>query len=151
MFKTQTLHIISVLFKQFKSTLIVNGEWIMKEAKQMFNNKKVLIMGLGIKGGGVASAKFAYEHGAKITITDLQNENYLKSSINELTEISKNLILGEHRLKDFEEHDIIIKNPGIKYTNKFIQHAIKHEKKIETPISLFTKFYKSLILPRWNK
>jgi len=113
----------------------------MEKAWQIFNNKKVLIMGLGTKGGGVSSTKFARKYGAEITITDLHDENYLKSSLNELSEIPKKLVLGKHDIKDFENHDIIIKNPGIKYSNKFIQHTIKHDKVIETPISLFTKLY----------
>jgi len=109
--------------------------------EQFFNNKKVLIMGLGTKGGGLASARFAYKYGASVTITDLQNTDYLKETIEQLTDIPKTLILGQHRLEDFESHDIIIKNPGIRYDNVYIQHALKYSKIIETPISLFTKFY----------
>ncbi len=113
----------------------------MEKARELFQNKKVLIMGLGTKGGGVASAKFAYKHGAFVTITDLQEAEYLHLSLKELSGIPEKLVLGEHRLVDFETHDIIIKNPGIKYSNKYLQHAIAHNKAIETPISLFLKFY----------
>jgi len=114
----------------------------MEKAKKIFDNKKVLIMGLGTKGGGVASAKFAYKYGASITITDLNSKKYLKNSLDELSTTPKVLVLDRHRFQDFENHDIIIKNPGIKYSNKYIQHALKHKKKIETPISLFTKLHK---------
>jgi UDP-N-acetylmuramoylalanine--D-glutamate ligase len=98
-------------------------------------------MGLGTKGGGVVSAKFAHKHGAEVTITDMQPEARLKESLDQLTLVPKKLILGQHRLEDFENHDIIIKNPGIKCTNKYLRHAIKHNKQIETPISLFLKLY----------
>lgn len=108
---------------------------------QYFTNKKVLIMGLGTKGGGVASAKFAHKHGAFITITDLHDAEYLKDSLFELEGLPKSLVLNQHRFEDFENNDIIIKNPGIKYENKYLQHALKHNKQIETPISLFNKFY----------
>lgn len=98
-------------------------------------------MGLGTKGGGVASAKFAHKHGAFITITDLHDAEYLKDSLLELKDLPISLVLNQHRFEDFENNDIIIKNPGIKYENKYLQHALKHNKPIETPISLFNKFY----------
>ena len=36
-------------------------------------NKKVLLMGLGVLGGGVATARWLLEQGAALTITDIKN------------------------------------------------------------------------------
>ncbi|MCK5029415.1 MAG: UDP-N-acetylmuramoyl-L-alanine--D-glutamate ligase [Bacteroidales bacterium] len=96
-------------------------------------------MGLGTKGGGIESAKFAYEHGAKITITDLKDEESLKESLKLIHEIPKALVLGEHKESDFQQHDIIIKNPGIKDSNKYIQIALKNNKTVECPIGIFSE------------
>ncbi|MDD2678150.1 MAG: hypothetical protein PHN95_01925, partial [Candidatus Pacebacteria bacterium] len=44
-------------------------------------NKKVLLMGLGILGGGVATSRWLVKHGAKLTITDLKKRKDLQSSL----------------------------------------------------------------------
>ena len=38
--------------------------------KSDFKDKKILIMGLGLNGGGLEAAKFFYKLGGKITVTD---------------------------------------------------------------------------------
>ena len=40
-------------------------------------NKKVLIMGLGLHGGGVGTAKFLVSQGADVLVTDLKSKRYL--------------------------------------------------------------------------
>lgn len=111
----------------------------MIKSKKDFKDKKVLIMGLGTKGGGVESVRFAYENGAKITITDLKNEEQLKDSLELIQDIPKNLTLGEHKESDFINHDIIIKNPGIKDSNKFIQIAQENNNVVECPIGIYSE------------
>lgn len=103
------------------------------------SNKKVLIMGLGTKGGGVGSCIYAYNQGAIVTVTDLQPEDKLIDSIKEITHCKPKLVLGQHRLKDFAENDIIIKNPGIRNTNPFLQKALETGKTVTTPIGIFSE------------
>jgi len=43
-----------------------------------FDNKKVLIMGLGLNGGGVGTCKFLARNGAKLIVTDLKKKEELK-------------------------------------------------------------------------
>ena len=45
---------------------------------------KVLIMGLGLHGGGLESARFLLKRGAELTITDLRDEQTLAPSIEQL-------------------------------------------------------------------
>ena len=92
----------------------------MIKSAEDFRGKKVLIMGLGTKGGGVGSVKFAHKHGAEIAITDLNNENFLSESLKEIEHIPKKLVLGKHCEKDFVINDIVIKNPGIKDDNPYL-------------------------------
>ena len=41
--------------------------------------KKILIHGLGLNGGGIESARFFLRHGYFVTITDLKDKNRLAS------------------------------------------------------------------------
>ena len=45
--------------------------------KQFFKNKKVLIMGLGLHGGGVGVVKFFCKQGADVLVTDLKTKEQL--------------------------------------------------------------------------
>jgi len=51
-------------------------------------DKKVLLVGLGILGGGVATAKWLYEQGAVLTVTDLKDAEYLKNSLAKLKDLN---------------------------------------------------------------
>ena len=46
---------------------------------------KVTVMGLGLNGGGLASARYFANHGAQVTVTDLRAEALLKDSIEKLS------------------------------------------------------------------
>ncbi len=114
----------------------------MIKSAEDFRGKKVLIMGLGTKGGGVGSVKFAYKHGAKITVTDLNDKQYLKESLKEIEGIPKKLVLGKHSENDFVTHDIIIKNPAIKDNNHYLQLAAENAVIIDSPIGIFSEINK---------
>jgi len=105
-------------------------------------NKKVLQVGLGILGGGVATARFLVEKGAILTITDLKDEKYLEPSIDKIKDIKNDIkfVLGEHKEKDFLDNDIIVINPDVSIYNKYIEIAKKAGKQIENELSLFYKF-----------
>ena len=104
-------------------------------------NKKILIQGLGINGGGLGSALFFLENGFDITITDLKRSEELKNSIKKLIPYKNkiNYVLGEHREKDFINADIIVKGPGIPYTNKFIKIALNSGVNITSDLEIFFK------------
>jgi UDP-N-acetylmuramoylalanine--D-glutamate ligase len=54
-------------------------------------NKKILLMGLGILGGGVNTAKWLVKNGAKLTITDLKTSDKLKPSLAQLKHCGKKI------------------------------------------------------------
>ena len=54
-------------------------------------NKKILVMGLGLLGGGIATTKWLVLHGANVTVTDLRSRGELKDSINKLGAATKKL------------------------------------------------------------
>lgn len=105
--------------------------------------KNVTIMGLGLHGGGEACVRFFVRYGANVTVTDLKSEAELEKSLVSLrTDKTINqkqirYVLGEHRIEDFENADVVIKNPGVKFEdNKYLAVA----KNIETDLSLFLHF-----------
>lgn len=112
-------------------------------------DKKVTIMGLGLNGGGEASARFFAKHGAFLTITDMKNEAQLQTTLDSLRndpEIEQSRIkyvLGKHVIEDFSEADVVIKNPGVKFDNNMYLAAAKN---IETDISIFLRFTKAPII-----
>ncbi len=99
-------------------------------------------MGLGILGGGIATAEWLIEQGAILTITDLKDEDYLKASLEKLKEFKDQIkyVLGEHRAEDFLANDIIVINPDVSKDNKFVKLAIENGKQIENELTLFYKF-----------
>jgi UDP-N-acetylmuramoylalanine--D-glutamate ligase len=99
----------------------------------ILKNKKCLVMGLGLHGGGLASTKYLHSQGAKVKVTDLRSKHELRKSLVELEGLDIEYTLGKHLDKDFLEADIIIKNPGVPRSSKYLQMA----KQIETDISLF--------------
>lgn len=110
--------------------------------KTFFRGKKITMMGLGLLGRGINVAKFLLKHGAILTITDLKPKEKLLSSIEELKEYEKQItyVLGEHRLEDFRNCDMVIKAAGVPLDTPFIEEAHKNGVPVEMDASLFTKF-----------
>jgi len=113
------------------------------EPKKLLKDKKVLVMGLGLLGGGVATSKWLIKHGAKVTVTDSKTAAELESSLKQFTPSEKkNLILslGGHRDADFLENDFIIINPAVPKESPYIAIAKKAGKNIENDASFFFRF-----------
>jgi UDP-N-acetylmuramoylalanine--D-glutamate ligase len=101
---------------------------------------KALIMGLGLHGGGLESARYLAGHGAELTVTDLRDEKPLAPSIEKLKAagISARYVLGRHDIEDFENADLVIKNPGVRPDSPYLQAALNRGfARVETDISLF--------------
>lgn len=96
---------------------------------------KVLVMGLGLHGGGLESAKYMLRRGAEVTVTDLRDENTLAPSLEKLNQVSSSIryVLGRHEIQDFADADMVIKNPGVPRDSGYLQAA----RRIETDLSLF--------------
>lgn len=102
------------------------------------SNKTVLLMGLGLNGGGLGAALYLAPRVKKLIITDLKTEDELKPSLDQLKQF-KNIqyTLGQHRIEDFVNSDIVFKGAGIKLTNQYIKAAIENNVIIETDIGYF--------------
>ena len=114
--------------------------------KGIFKNKKVLVMGLGLHGGGVGSAKFFCKQGADVLVTDLKTEEQLKESLEKLKGLKIKFSLDGHKEDDFLWADLIIKNPDVPATSPYLEIARKNDIAIETDISLFFKLSQAFII-----
>ncbi|MCL2374198.1 MAG: UDP-N-acetylmuramoyl-L-alanine--D-glutamate ligase [Treponema sp.] len=98
-----------------------------------FSGMNVLVMGLGLHGGGAESARHLAGLGANVTVTDLRDERILAPSIEKLESFKIRYVLGRHEMADFQNADIVIKNPGVRPDSPYLKSA----RRIETDISLF--------------
>ena len=115
--------------------------------EDFFSGKRVLVMGLGRFGGGVDAAKFAYQAGAKVTVTDLATAEQLSDSVRQLEEFSNiEYHLGSHDPADFEQADIIVVNPAIPNDNEFVGLARRENKFVTSQINIFFELCPATII-----
>jgi UDP-N-acetylmuramoylalanine--D-glutamate ligase len=103
-----------------------------------YNGMKVTVMGLGLNGGGLESARYLALRGAECTVTDMKDKSALGPSIEKLESIAGphkpfRYVLGQHEMVDFKNADMVIKNPGVRPDSPYLAAA----RNIETDISLF--------------
>ncbi len=107
--------------------------------ESLFKNKRITVFGLGLNMGGVGTVAYLASHGAReIIVTDIKSPEELAPSMKKLA-LYKNItyVLGQHRPEDFTRVDMVIKNPGIPWTNEYIQLAKSHHIPVEMDSSLF--------------
>ena len=117
--------------------------------EEFFNNKRVLVVILGIYGGGAQTAKWLFHHGAKVTITDMRTEEELENAMKLFTPEEKKgirFVLGGQNEEDFATHDIIVLGPGVPEDSPFLAVALKAGKQIENDASLFFRFVKNPVI-----
>lgn len=86
--------------------------WLIKFKKD-FKNKKVLVMGLGLLGRGLADAGFLSQIGAQVKVTDLKTPKELKASLRKLRKLPIKFTLGRHKKEDVVSSDFILRNPAV--------------------------------------
>lgn len=98
-----------------------------------FNYKKVLVLGLA--KSGLATAEVLYRNNISIIVNDLSaKEN--DPNVESLKSKGIEVVLGSHPIEMLSEVDLIVKNPGIPYSNNLLSEAIKRNIPIITEIEL---------------
>jgi len=115
-----------------------------------FKGKRILVMGLGLHGGAVSVVKWLLKHDVELTITDLKTKKELKKSLDIINKIKgfKDIqyTLGKHKLKDFENQDLIIQNPGVPKDSKYILRARKNSIPVINEALMFFGLYPSKVI-----
>jgi len=107
---------------------------------EKFKGKKITVMGLGILGRGLGYTKFLAECGADLISTDLKNKEQLATSLKALDKFPNiKFVLGEHRLEDFRDRDMIIKAAGVPLDSIYIEESKENNIPVKMDVSLFTK------------
>ena len=101
-----------------------------------------LVMGLGFHGGGVETVRYLIRMGAEVRCTDLNSKEVIRPSIEALSNLDVQYVLGEHRQEDFDWADIIVKNPAVPLSSPWIAGR----NNVETDLSLFLRHCKSPVL-----
>ncbi len=97
-------------------------------------------MGLGLLGRGIGVAQFLAEQGADLLVTDLKTASELKNSIQKLKSFSNiKFVLGEHRLSDFQNCDLVIRAANAPLNSPYLAAARAAGVPIEQDASLFAK------------
>lgn len=100
-------------------------------------DKRVLVMGLGVHGGGLGVAQWLVRQGAAVTVTDLKTADALRPSLDALRGLPIEYVLGEHREQDFLNSDLIVRNPGVPRESPWLQLAQEHGVPVEMEMGLF--------------
>jgi len=98
------------------------------------------MLGLGLLGRGLNDAKFLAECGADLIITDLKTKEQLEPTLKKLAKYQNiKYTLGEHKLEDFRNRDMVLKAAGVPLDSIYIAEAKKNNIPVEMDESLFTK------------
>lgn len=100
---------------------------------------RVTVMGLGLNGGGLESARFFARGGAMVTVTDLRGAETLAPSIRALEGLPVRYVLGRHEEADFRGADLVIKNPGVPPASAYLKAARDQGVPVETDLSVFLR------------
>src|SRR6185369_6710490 len=94
------------------------------DARSYFEGKKITVIGLGLLGRGLGDIRYLAESGAKLIVTDLKTREQLATSLEALKEFPDiTYVLGEHRLEDFRDREMILKAAGVPMDSIYIEEA----------------------------
>lgn len=113
------------------------------DARAQFEGKKITVMGLGLLGRGVGDIRYLAEQGADLLVTDLKSKEQLATSLEALSGFPNiTYVLGEHRLEDFRNRDLVLKAAGVPYDSPYIEEARKGNVPVKMSSSLFAEIAK---------
>lgn len=75
--------------------------------------KRVLVLGLGTKGGGTEVVKWLVAHGAAVTVTDRKPAAEIEDAVTELRALPVRYVLGKHQEEDIRAAELIVRNPAV--------------------------------------
>jgi UDP-N-acetylmuramoylalanine--D-glutamate ligase len=100
--------------------------------------KKVLVVGLARTG--VAVARFLVAAGAKVTVTDMREEEALAQSLAELADLEIDFELGRHVPYSFLMADLIVVSPGVPMDLKPLAMARAQKRRVVSEVELASWF-----------
>jgi UDP-N-acetylmuramoylalanine--D-glutamate ligase len=88
-----------------------------------WNNKRVLILGAARQG--VALARWLSLHGARVTLSDMRNDDELRIARESLAEFQIDWALGGHPLELLDSTDVLCLSGGVPLTLPIVAESVK--------------------------
>jgi UDP-N-acetylmuramoylalanine--D-glutamate ligase len=108
-----------------------------QRTSEWLKGKRVLVMGIGTRQGGLGVTRYLVDAGAEVTVTDLRDSRDLEPTLRQLEGLPIRYRLGEHREEDFAEADVVVRNPGVPFDSPWLRVARDHGATIEMEMTLF--------------
>lgn len=106
----------------------------------VFRGKRVLVLGLGLHGGGVAVVRWLSRHGARVTVSDLKTKAQLAPSLQTLRGLRVKYYLGQPPVtRLLRGCEFIVQNPAVPRELPFLKLARQRKIPIENEATLFLK------------
>jgi UDP-N-acetylmuramoylalanine--D-glutamate ligase len=101
--------------------------------------KRVLLMGLGSRQGGLGVTRFLVAAGAQVRVTDQRDAAHLAGTLADLGDLPVELSLGGHRAEDFHWADLVVRNPAVPQESEWLTLARRLGKPVEMEMTLFLR------------
>ena len=103
--------------------------------------RRVTVMGIGTRGGGLGVVRWLVGQGAVVTATDGKTVEELGPVADELAELPVRLVLGGHDEADFtaDRADMVVRNPAIPRRAPLLERARREGVPVEMEMSLFLR------------
>ncbi len=109
-------------------------------------HRRVTVQGLGLFGGGAATARFLCRRGALVTVTDTRSALELAPAIAELADFPVRFVLGTHCQEDFVSTDLVVANPAVPPTNTWLVAARAAGVRVTSEMELFLALCRARIV-----
>ena len=109
------------------------------EVSDRLRGKRVTLIGLGTRQGGLGVARYLVHQGAEVTVTDLRPADALAPTLADMAGLPIRYVLGRHEERDFtpDGADVVVRNPGVPRRAPLLQLAREHGIPVEMEMSLF--------------
>ncbi|MEK7106830.1 MAG: UDP-N-acetylmuramoyl-L-alanine--D-glutamate ligase [Patescibacteria group bacterium] len=109
--------------------------------RELFEGKKITVLGLGLLGRGMGDAEFLAKCGADVLVTDKKSEKELAESVKKLKQYKNvSFKLGGHDERDFINSDLVIKGAKTPLDSPYIAAAKKAGVPVVMSTALFAKY-----------
>ncbi len=112
------------------------------------SGKRITVMGLGTRGGGLGVATYLASHGAIVTVTDTRQAEELAEPMAALAGLPVRYSLGGHQERDFtpEGADIVVRNPAVRKHSAWLERARASGVAVEMEMSIFLRLCKAPVI-----
>ncbi len=115
--------------------------------RQSFRGQRVLLVGLGLHGGGVATVRWLVKQGAVLRVTDLKSAAELTSSTDKLRGLRATFHFGGYLRSDWRWAQRIVVNPAISpKTHPQLKAAERRGTRVDNEASIFMRQFPGLAI-----